>query len=188
MRDGTETNARIRRAALTLFVARGVDGVSVRDIAEAAGVRPGTLYVHWKSRDALVEDLFRTGFAEYASRLEAAAAGAGAHPARLERIVRTVCRLYAEDETLFRFLLLTQHSALRTVDDDRGNPIEVVERLVTDARAAGVTDPGDPTLLTASIVGIVVQAATFHLYGRLRRSPARLEDEITRLCLKLVLA
>ncbi|HLY56065.1 MAG TPA: TetR/AcrR family transcriptional regulator [Stellaceae bacterium] len=187
MRDGSETNARIRQAALALFVERGVSAVSVRDIAEAAGVRPSTLYVHWPSRDALVEDLFRTGFAAYARRIEAAADGDAPLPERLALVVRTVCRLYAEDQLLFRFLLLTQHINLASMTNDQDNPIEMLERLVAKAHAAGVTAAFPPKLLTAAMVGIVVQAATFHIYGRLKRDPARLEDELTRLCLRTVL-
>jgi AcrR family transcriptional regulator len=186
MRDGSETNLRIRRAALALFVARGVGAVSVRDIAEAADIQPATLYVHWKSREALIEDLFSSGFAAYGRRLEAVVTAGGPVAERLAELIRTVCRLHGEDEVLFRFLLLTQHANLPRLMCDMPNPIEMVERLLTEAHGEGLTD-GDPKLLTASLVGLVVQAATFHHYGRLARSPASLEAEITRLGLKLVL-
>ncbi|MEU4699250.1 TetR/AcrR family transcriptional regulator [Nonomuraea dietziae] len=44
-------------AALKVFAAKGVDGASVKDIAEAAGVTPGLLYRYFESKEALVTTL-----------------------------------------------------------------------------------------------------------------------------------
>src|SRR3712207_1038582 len=111
MRVGTGTRDRIRRETLRLCVERGgMDGVSARDIAAAAGCRPSSLYTHWPSLDALAADLFAECYAEYGRRLAAALAAApGPFPRRLEAALRLICRLHAEDRLLFEFLLLTQH-------------------------------------------------------------------------------
>jgi AcrR family transcriptional regulator len=47
------TKARIREAALDLFAANGVDGTSVRRIAEAAGVSPALVIHHYGSKAGL---------------------------------------------------------------------------------------------------------------------------------------
>lgn len=47
--------ARIRNAALAGFAANGVAATSVRDIATAAGVSPGLVQHHFKTKDALRE-------------------------------------------------------------------------------------------------------------------------------------
>ncbi len=44
-------------AALLLFLARGVEGVSVDDITRAAGVAKGSFYRYFKDQEALVEAL-----------------------------------------------------------------------------------------------------------------------------------
>src|SRR5690606_42165344 len=73
------------RRSSDLFVARGVDAVSVRDIAAAAGCTPSSLYTHWPSLGALIEELFAEGYAAYGRALaEAAAAAPVPFPARLE--------------------------------------------------------------------------------------------------------
>jgi AcrR family transcriptional regulator len=51
--------ARIRDAALARFAARGVAGTSIRDVAKAAGVSPGLVQHHFRSKAGLrkaVED------------------------------------------------------------------------------------------------------------------------------------
>ncbi|MFG2041556.1 helix-turn-helix domain-containing protein [Dactylosporangium sp. NPDC048998] len=47
--------ARIRDAAIRLFAERGMDGTTVRDIAQQAGVSPGLLRHHFGSKEALRE-------------------------------------------------------------------------------------------------------------------------------------
>ena len=47
--------ARIRDAAIRLFAERGIDGTTVRDIAQQAGVSPGLLRHHFGSKEALRE-------------------------------------------------------------------------------------------------------------------------------------
>ena len=47
--------ARIRDAAIRLFAERGIDGTTIRDIAQAAGVSPGLLRHHFGSKEALRE-------------------------------------------------------------------------------------------------------------------------------------
>lgn len=186
MRQGTDTANRIRDEALRLFVERGVDAVSVRDIAAAAGIRPSTLYVHWPSREALVAELFLEGYADYARRLAAAAAVPGPAPRRIEAMIRLICALEGEDPVRFRFLLLSQHAHLARVARDERNPIELLARVVAAGIAAGELPPGDPQLLTAGLVGIVVQTATFGLYGRIGPRLAALADPVAALCRKLL--
>lgn len=46
-------------AALTVFARDGIDGASVADIAESAGVAKGSVYLYFDSKEALAGDLVR---------------------------------------------------------------------------------------------------------------------------------
>ncbi|MGI3779155.1 MAG: TetR/AcrR family transcriptional regulator [Janthinobacterium lividum] len=56
-RAGSETRTEILRVALELFTARGFEGTSIRDIAEAMGVTKSSLYYHFASKEAIVRAL-----------------------------------------------------------------------------------------------------------------------------------
>lgn len=58
-RNGVETEKRrqILEGARQVFTASGFDGASMGEIAKAAGVSKGTLYVYFDSKDALFEAL-----------------------------------------------------------------------------------------------------------------------------------
>jgi len=177
---------RIKREAMRLFVEHGTDAVSMRDIADAVGMKAPSLYAHFRSRDDLIGELFHASYAAYGRRLAEAASIPGGFRRRLEAMVRVVCALHAEDELLFNFLLLTQHGFLRQVPPADDNPVEVICRSVAAAMDAGEIPPGDATLLAGAIIGIIVQPATFKLYGRLSQGLGELADEIVALCLKVV--
>ncbi|MBZ0137341.1 MAG: TetR/AcrR family transcriptional regulator [Planctomycetes bacterium] len=51
------------QAALKIFARDGIDGASVSDIAEAAGVAKGSVYLYFDSKEALAGDLVRFLFA-----------------------------------------------------------------------------------------------------------------------------
>jgi AcrR family transcriptional regulator len=52
-RQDLTARARIREAALVQFAAHGFDGATIRAIAEAAGVSPGLVQHHFRSKEAL---------------------------------------------------------------------------------------------------------------------------------------
>ena len=53
------TRAKITRAALELFAARGYHGTSVPAVAERANVGAGTIYRYFDSKEILVNEVFR---------------------------------------------------------------------------------------------------------------------------------
>ena len=56
------TAEKIRRAALKLFERGGADAVSMRRVADGAGITPMAIYRHFSSRDALLKQLSDSSF------------------------------------------------------------------------------------------------------------------------------
>jgi len=52
---------RILDVTATLVLEKGIDGVSLRQIADEVGVKAGSLYYHFTSKDQLVETIFQQG-------------------------------------------------------------------------------------------------------------------------------
>ena len=72
-------------AAARLFRAKGYASTSMRDIAAACGMLPGSLYYHFPSKEALLVAVYGQGVGQITSALEAALARAGEPWERLER-------------------------------------------------------------------------------------------------------
>ena len=166
MGKAEETRARLERAALTLFVARGVTETTTREIALAASVAEGTIYRHFPSKEQLALDLFLRHHRALAEALQAAQAGRTGLRARIAAIVDCYCAWADRDWTIFAYHLLTQHAFLRHVPDDAPNPVTVVRSAVEEAMDAGEIPRRDPDLAAAAAIGVVLQPATYKVYGR----------------------
>src|SRR5437899_1439078 len=82
----------IERAALRLFVTRGVRGTTVRDIAADAGVAEGTLYRHWRSKRDLARTLFRASAAALADDVRRSAEAETTASAKLVAAIGALAR------------------------------------------------------------------------------------------------
>jgi len=66
-----ERRAAIVEAALEEFIASGFTATRLDDVAKRAGVAKGTIYLHFKDKEALFEELVRTAIVPLIGRLTA---------------------------------------------------------------------------------------------------------------------
>ncbi|WP_353929888.1 helix-turn-helix domain-containing protein [Okeanomitos corallinicola TIOX110] len=59
-----QTRDRIINAARRLFAAKGFDGTTTRDLAQAAGVAEGTLFRHFANKKAILVEVATNGWVE----------------------------------------------------------------------------------------------------------------------------
>jgi AcrR family transcriptional regulator len=186
MRDPGGKRELIKAQAMRLFVERGVDAVSVRDIAASCVMKPSNLYAHFASRDALVAELFHDGYTAYGDIMADIASSPGPFRVRLERLVREICRLHDNDNIRFRFLVMTQHGFLHHVERTDRNPVEVIYGAVVAAMDAGEIPRREPELMAMAIIGLIVQPATGLLYGRLAGGLLERADTIVAMCWRVL--
>ena len=173
-----DTRDRFERAAIRLFVEKGVAETSIRDIARAVDVSEGALYRHFASKDELVWQVFERHYVEFARRLASLAEGLTGARDRMAAMIRGFCQAHDEDPTLFRFLLFVQHGQLSKLGADTETPVQVMQSVVEAGIAAGEIPAQPAGLATALVFGVVLQPVTFAAYGRL---PAVMEPMCDRL-------
>ena len=74
-RDAERTRAAILEAARRLFAERDISAVSIRDIAQAAGVSHGLVQHHFGTRERLVAAIVQDEIDEFAARPRALVGG-----------------------------------------------------------------------------------------------------------------
>lgn len=186
MRDGKKTKALISQSALNLFVQKGITETTIRDIARAAGIAEGTLYRHYESKEELAWELFSHNFNAFALELEHLQQQ---HPSLKEKLavmIQQFCRFFDKDPVLFSYLLLAQHAQLKKVTPDMPNPVVVVRDVIADAMDRGEIRPGDPDVLAAMVLGVVLQVAVFKIYGRISQSLVELSDSLMEACFRVL--
>src|SRR4051794_20105998 len=65
-----ERRAAIVEAALDEFIARGFTATRLDDIAKRAGVAKGTIYLHFKDKESMFEELIRTAIVPLVGRMQ----------------------------------------------------------------------------------------------------------------------
>lgn len=186
MRDGTETRERIERAALALFVKRGIAETSIRQIAKTAKVSLGAMYNHYKSKDELAEVLFADLFHRIGAELERLAEGKGPFPARLKALVAHVFDSVARDEAAITYLIRTRQDYMRRVRPGVGNPFLAFRNLIARAVEGNEIPKQDATVAAAMLVGAINQVIELHAAGRAKAAPAALAETVSRGALRLV--
>ncbi|MEO0816504.1 MAG: TetR/AcrR family transcriptional regulator [Pseudomonadota bacterium] len=175
-------NARpkIERAALKLFVSKSVEGATTREIAEEAGVSEGALYRHYPGKDELALSLFMETHNRLGRiMLEGWQAG-DTFEDRVRRVVTAYCELADEDWLLFSFHLLSlnkflPHDVRR--DDD---PVSITEQLIRGLIESGEIPEGDPAVLAAMSLGVMMQSGQNKAYNRLPGPMSQHIDAFTR--------
>jgi AcrR family transcriptional regulator len=84
-----ERRAAIVAAAFDEFIARGFAATRLDDVARRAGVAKGTIYLHFKDKEALFEELVRTAIVPLISRLAPPVPPPGSVREALERFAFT---------------------------------------------------------------------------------------------------
>jgi len=179
---------KVERAAVDLFAANGFDGVSIADIAGAAGVSQGALYRHYASKEELGWALFSSAYLRTGEELDRIRTGEAEFDAAVTAMIAHFCALYDEDPALFRFMLITQHGFLPRIPSGSRTPVDAIADLVGDAIAENQLKPIDPALGAAVVMGVILQAATFHIYGRLGGSLAARAPMLGRAAIAAVAA
>lgn len=150
------TRGRILAQALPLFADQGYRGVTMREIAAAAGLTIGTLYHYFPGKRALylavLEQAYRGAAREWASVLTARRSPLE----RLRTYVRQYCAYVADNPD---FVRLVKREQLEGDDEQMALMARTLfaEQHAATAGLLGEVFPDrDPTLLVHSLLGLVL--------------------------------
>ncbi len=174
--SATDSRAEILAAARRIFARRGLNGTSVREVADAAGVNNAMIYYYFKDKD----DLYRSVLADSFSAMTEIWADPIFHSptavrGKIEKYVDSFIRFQKKNEDLRRIMAMEFAAS-------GGNITWICKKYFADnyANLTGIFREGmrrgelkrfDPSLAVASLIGIVVhnfimQPMAEHIHGK----------------------
>ena len=160
----TPTRQRILDAALDLFGARGVDAVSLDEIAREVGVRKQTVLYWFASKDELVDAVLETVAAELVVVIDAAVRSASDDPLeRIDAVVRAVFRPAVRRPAMLGLVREMNRLPAAQADRLRRHVQPLVDRCVEYFRLEmdkGRLRSADPGLIAALAYATVTGIAT----------------------------
>lgn len=181
----TQTNTRgtgrdaLLTHALKLFASRGVEAVSVRDIAAATGFTNPALFRHFAGKDALAQVLFEQCYRRMVEALEPAARYEGLRP-WLEAVLVEIDRL--PEGVLFVLDNLKRYwSTLPDDLKDRNLPKIANEMIAREGRAGRLRTDLPASLIATVIFGTLGQVARSAHFNETRLDPLALAAQLSSL-------
>lgn len=136
------TRGSILEVATRLFGAQGYTGTTMRDIASAVGVLPGSLYTHIDGKEDLLLEIVEAGIDKFLALGYAAVAGPGNAEDRIRQLIKGHVAIVAQnaERTLVVFhqwRYLTGENLARIVEKRRQYEL-IMTTVVEDGRREGI--------------------------------------------------
>ncbi|MFV9506516.1 MAG: TetR/AcrR family transcriptional regulator [Oscillochloridaceae bacterium umkhey_bin13] len=170
----------ILAAARRLLLEHGYAGLSLRQVAEAIGYTPTTIYLHFADKDDLLFAVIDQAFDQFTRDLEVAYASTPDPAERLRALAAAYLAFGRQQPEAYQVIFLQRPDFLLKwkagSQQPRANALQFLRQAVSEAQAAGVVRPGDPLLLSnliwASVHGAVALAITMpQLFGAADQEP-----------------
>jgi TetR/AcrR family transcriptional regulator, fatty acid metabolism regulator protein len=173
----------ILRGAIQAFAERGFFGAQVADVARAAGVAAGTVYLYFRSKDDLLVAIFERVMDEAIVEGRAALAGITDPLERLQRIARLHLARLGRDRQLAVVFQVELRQSTKFMERFSTTKLRdylgLIRDTIAEGRAAGVVRHDiNPTLAAKMLFGALDEMATNWILSRRRYALTSVADEV----------
>jgi AcrR family transcriptional regulator len=177
-KPGTKRPA-IVRAATSLFAERGIDGTSMRDIGEAAGVREAAIYRHFAGKDELCREIFLSWYGWYCGELLRIVGGPGGTEDKLREIVGHEFSAAAEHSEAFVYFCENEARFVRSLPPQIESARRLLTEFIKNGQAQREIRAGSPELLADMLSGALCAVAlTWLRTGRRKKLSTQLAEVV----------
>jgi TetR/AcrR family fatty acid metabolism transcriptional regulator len=179
-----DKRSRILDAAVKVFADRGYFSSTVAEIARAAGVADGTIYLYFKSKDDLLFELFDEKMTRLIADAKAALAEEKDAPSRLKRFIRLHFSLVEKNPDLASVLVVELRQSaqlLKAADRQRLGAayLELIGQVVREGQERGELDASvSPGTAKRAIFGALDELALGWLLSGRRASLKKTGQEV----------
>jgi TetR/AcrR family fatty acid metabolism transcriptional regulator len=160
----------ILQAAVRVFAAQGYEATRVGDIAKEAGVAYGLVYHYYKSKEAVLEAVFREAWGRLLAAVALAEETEEDAPDQLALVVKIVLRSWRDDPDLVRLLVreITRNPHIQDELDEIAQAFAALERIVRRGQTEGTfrTEP-DAQFAAWMLYGALEEVLTGWVLGQL---------------------
>ena len=154
-----QQKARALDAAASVFAEKGFHGASTGDIAHAMGIKQGSLYYYFKSKEEALEEVCLLGLQDYVHRMELIVSNDQPFEARLLAVVQSHLSGYREKNEALKVYnderLYLPQSRRRRLKQQGSHYREMLESMFRQALDAGALRSNlDCHFAAQSVIGI----------------------------------
>jgi AcrR family transcriptional regulator len=160
----TDVRGAILEAATALFVEKGPDALSMREVAGAIGYSATTIYLHFEDKNALMVAVCASGFEEFGASMEGAARSAASPYDGLRASAGAYVTFALDNPVLYDVMFVRPKEWALEAPGDPAS-FRGLTQVVGGAMAMGQLRAGDPreaaAVLWSVLHGVVSLALVF---------------------------
>ena len=173
----------ILRAAIDIFAERGYFNAQVADVARAAGVAAGTVYLYFKSKDDLLISIFERSMRDGLSRGREAVADLADPPERLRRLARGHLARLGSDRNLAVVFQVELRQSTKFMERFSSTLLRdylgLIREAIADGQRQGIFRADiKPTSAAKMLFGALDEMATNWILSKRRYSLEAEADEV----------
>jgi TetR/AcrR family transcriptional regulator, fatty acid metabolism regulator protein len=173
-RRGGDKRERILDAAVRVLARKGFHATRVSEVAKAAGVADGTIYLYFDSKDELLVSLFEDRVERLLRFLETELPRAKTASDKLRRIIELQLGLLEGERDLAEVLTVILRQSTKLMKEQAAPKfnayLDVIARVVADGQASGeLRDDVSPHLVARAIFGALDGIAMTWALGKANR-------------------
>jgi AcrR family transcriptional regulator len=174
-----QKKTQIVEAAMKLFVEKGIEGTTTKDIAALAKTGEGTMFRHYKSKEALAWEVFDENLQALINEYEEHSKAMVTTREKIRAMVDVCYQLYETDRYRCAYLLLFEHTAAHRMPPNYRTPIKVLDEIIQAAQAKGEVKAMDHALATALVIGAILRIPLFKYYGQIQNDLREFIEPVT---------
>lgn len=141
--------ASIQDAAMAVIARKGIDDMTIQDIADEAGIAKGTVYLYFRDRDELLAKTANRAFEKLLTELEPTFTTSGSFADRLLAVVLRQLQFFDDNRALFRASLALSGGVHKPKGGSYAQYAARLEKMFADAAESGEIRDLDPLAVAA---------------------------------------
>ena len=172
-KPGTKRPA-IVAAATSLFASKGVDATSMREVADAAGVREAAIYRHFRGKEEMAQEIFASWYGWYSQQVQEIVERGDSVRGKLYALVHVEFEAARAHPQEFLYFCENEARFLRGLRRDIPRVRQELIKMLRKEQASGEVRIGDAALLADMLSGALCAVA---ISAIMRKDSRILESE-----------
>lgn len=182
----------ILRAAVKVFAQKGYFNSKVADVAKAAGIADGTVYLYFKSKDEILHSIFDRAMEEFIAEGKREIAEIGRADERLRRIAQLHLEKLGADRDLAVVFQVELRGSIKFMEEFSGGGfaeyLGVIQETIQEGQTAGVFRNDLKPITAAKILyGALDEMVTNWILSKRKYALAPMADEVLKVFLRGIL-
>lgn len=161
---------KISEAALLLFTEKGIKSTTTKRIAKKAGVAEGTIYIHFKSKDALAYGLFVEHMNYFRDLLEQSIIIIEEPDKALGELINNFYSFANNEPVKYQYIIMGHHTELQKMPVLKTKPkdifVDVIKKGIKDRSFRDM----DPNIAASYVIGMITRSILFYKNGMIECS------------------